>query len=187
MGLRFCGMVEDEPRPGTNGSNASPTSVCIISITSVAILASVPVTSASSDTASAMPSRATCQGVGGRPSPSSAISASCTARPLSPSEASVPAAPANWPTSTRGRSSSSRWRCRTHHAAPHRRLVAERHRQGVLQVRAPGHHRVAVLAGQRRQRRVERRQVRLDQRQRVPICSTVAVSMMSCVVAPQCT
>ena len=69
IGLRFCGMVEDEPRPCTNGSNASPTSVCIISMTSVAILASVPVTRPRNETVSARPSRATCQAIGGRPRP----------------------------------------------------------------------------------------------------------------------
>ncbi len=34
IGLRFCGIVELEPRPATNGSAASPNSVADISITS---------------------------------------------------------------------------------------------------------------------------------------------------------
>ena len=39
IGLRFCGIVELEPRPASNGSAASPNSVADISITSSAILA----------------------------------------------------------------------------------------------------------------------------------------------------
>ena len=65
IGLRFCGMVDDAPRPGTNGSDTSPNSVEAIIITSVAILPSVPVIRPSKDTASAMPSRATCQVIEG--------------------------------------------------------------------------------------------------------------------------
>ncbi|MNC91027.1 hypothetical protein D3C83_72130 [compost metagenome] len=34
IGLRFCGMVLEEPLPFTNGSNTSPSSVDIIIITS---------------------------------------------------------------------------------------------------------------------------------------------------------
>ena len=45
-GLRFCGIVLLDPRPCANGSYTSPTSVCIISFTSIAILPSVPPTSA---------------------------------------------------------------------------------------------------------------------------------------------
>ena len=79
---------------------------------SSAILPSEPVTSARKFTASAKPSRATCQVATGTPRPSSSQSACCTSNPLSPSEASVPAAPANWPTSTRGFNCASRsaWR-----------------------------------------------------------------------------
>ena len=79
---------------------------------SSAILPSEPVTSASRFTASAKPSRATCQVVAGTPSLSSSAIAACTSKPLSPSEASVPAAPANSTTATRGRSSARRcwWR-----------------------------------------------------------------------------
>ena len=114
IGLRFCGMVEEPPRPFTKGSCASPpNSVAIISMMSVAILASVPVTRPRKPTASARPSRATCQVIGGCARPSSAQNASCTASPLSPSEAEVPAAPANWPISARGRSCSRRSACRS--------------------------------------------------------------------------
>ena len=38
MGLRLCGMVEEPPRPGPEGSEASPTSTCIISAMSRAAL-----------------------------------------------------------------------------------------------------------------------------------------------------
>ncbi len=34
IGLRFCGMVEEAPRPGWKGSSTSPVSVCIISMMS---------------------------------------------------------------------------------------------------------------------------------------------------------
>ncbi|MNL44157.1 hypothetical protein D3C87_1667150 [compost metagenome] len=108
IGLRFCGMVLLAPRPLTKGSYTSPNSLVIIIITSNAILPREPVTSPRKFRVSARPSRATCQVACGMPSPSSAIKASWTSRPLSPNEASVPAAPANWPTSTRGRNSTRR-------------------------------------------------------------------------------
>ncbi len=108
IGLRFCGMVLDEPRPSWNGSNTSSTSVCIISFTSIAILPSVPVTRPRKQPTSAMRSRTVCQAISGWPSPSSCISAACTFSPSVPSDDSVPAAPPNSPTSTRGRSSASR-------------------------------------------------------------------------------
>ena len=66
IGLRFCGMVEEEPRPVTNGSNTSPISVCIISMTSVAILASAAGDEAEEATRSRPRRRGpTCQGVDG--------------------------------------------------------------------------------------------------------------------------
>ena len=54
------------------------------------------------------------------------------------------------------------------HAAPHRRLVAERHGQRVLQMRAAGHHGVAMLPGERGQALVERGKIGLDEGERVP-------------------
>src|ERR1700682_1830440 len=57
IGLRFCGIVEDAPLPGTNGSDTSPNSVADIIMMSVAILPSVPVIRPSNVTASANPSR----------------------------------------------------------------------------------------------------------------------------------
>src|SRR3979409_1778597 len=55
-GLRLCGMVEEPPRPSPGGSNASATSVCIISWISRAILPQVPASIA--DTQGAPPVRA---------------------------------------------------------------------------------------------------------------------------------
>lgn len=60
IGLRFCGIVEDAPRPGMKGSETSPSSVAIISMTSVAISASELVTRPRKVTTSAIPSRVTC-------------------------------------------------------------------------------------------------------------------------------
>ncbi len=71
-GLRLCGMVEEPPRPSPDGSNASPTSVCIISETSRAILPQVPARMANTEAASAMRSRWVCQGASGSGSLSSA-------------------------------------------------------------------------------------------------------------------
>src|SRR3954454_25223301 len=53
-GLRLCGMVDEPPRPSPDGSKASPTSVCIISDTSRAILPQVPADMANKDGASAV-------------------------------------------------------------------------------------------------------------------------------------
>ena len=64
-GLRLCGMVEEPPRPSPAGSNASPTSVCIISETSRAILPQVPAMIAITEAASAKRSRWVCQGASG--------------------------------------------------------------------------------------------------------------------------
>ena len=70
-GLRLCGMVEEPPRPSPEGSKASPTSVCIISETSRAILPQVPARMANTEAASAMRSRWVCQGASGSGSLSS--------------------------------------------------------------------------------------------------------------------
>ena len=64
-GLRLCGMVEEPPRPSPAGSKASPTSVCIISGMSRAILPQVPAMMANTAAASAMRSRWVCQGASG--------------------------------------------------------------------------------------------------------------------------
>ncbi len=63
--MRFCGMVEDEPRPSWNGSNTSSTSVCIISFTSKAILPQMPVTRPRKQPTSAMRSCTVCQAISG--------------------------------------------------------------------------------------------------------------------------
>jgi hypothetical protein len=54
------------------------------------------------------------------------------------------------------------------HAEPDTHLVAEGHRQGVLQVGAARHHRVAVFGGEGSKGGLERREVGVDQGQRVP-------------------
>jgi hypothetical protein len=94
-GFRLCGMVEEPPRPSPDGSNASATSVCIISETSRAILPQVPARIANTEAASAMRSRWVCQGASGNGSLSSCASLSETCNPLSARAASVPAAPPN--------------------------------------------------------------------------------------------
>ena len=116
-GLRLCGIVDEPPRPSPDGSKASPTSVCIISETSRAILPQVPVRIASTDAASAMRSRWVCQGASGRGRSSSRASRSATCNPLSPSAASVPAAPPNCSASVSLRNRSSRFRERCSAAA----------------------------------------------------------------------
>ena len=118
------------------GSNASPTSVCISSATSRAILPQVPARIAKAAATSASRSRWLCQGASGSGRSSSAASRSATSRPRSPSAASVPAAPPNCSTSaSRAQPPQPLARARQ------RRRIAgelepERHRQRVLQQRA---------------------------------------------------
>ena len=81
-GLRLCGMVEEPPRPSPAGSKASPTSVCIISETSRAILPQLPARMANTEAASAMRSRWVCQGASGSGSLSSCASRSATGQSL---------------------------------------------------------------------------------------------------------
>ena len=116
-GLRLWGMVDEPPRPSPDGSKASATSVCIISDTSRAILPQVPATMANTDAASAMRSRWVCHGASGSGSLSSWASFSATANPLSPSAASVPAAPPNCSASVLPRKCFSRCRERCSAAA----------------------------------------------------------------------
>ena len=92
-GLCFCGMADDPPFPGAAPSDASSTSVCERSATSSAIFAIAPATTPSVAAISATRSRSVCQGRSGAGSPSSSERSSTTWRPLSPREASVPAAP----------------------------------------------------------------------------------------------
>ena len=117
IGLRLCGSVDEPPRPGASGSKASPTSICIISATSRAILPQVPARMAKAAATSARRSRWLCQGASGSGRSSSAASRSATPRPRSPSAASVPAAPPNCSTSASRRSRTSRSRERASAAA----------------------------------------------------------------------
>jgi hypothetical protein len=64
-------------------------------------------------------------------------------------------------------------------------LVAEGHRNGLLQVAAADHRRVAVFAGQLGQASASAARSASTSASASRICSTVAVSVMSCVVAPQ--
>src|SRR6267143_1283292 len=185
MGLRFCGMVLDEPRPCANGSYTSPTSVCIISLTSIASLPSVPVTRPRKQPTSAIVSRSVCQAITGCARPSSFINPAWVSSPPWPREASVPAAPANSPISTRGRSSARRARCRS---------IAERS-PAILYPKVTGTACCRLLRpiiGVSRWRRASSAiaaeiAVRSSSMSARPsrICSTVAVSVMSWVVAPQ--
>ena len=95
VGLRLCGMVEEVPRPGAAGSNASATSVCIMSETSRAILPQVPVRIAKAHASSASRSRWLCHGASGIGRSSRARAAPPTSMPRSLRAASVPAAPPN--------------------------------------------------------------------------------------------
>ena len=63
--VHFLGNVDEPPRPGAAGSNASPTSVCIISATSRAILPQVPARIANAAATSASRSRWLCHGASG--------------------------------------------------------------------------------------------------------------------------
>ncbi len=116
-----------------------------------------------------MPSRATCQVIGGSPSPSSRASSVrlLTTSAPSPSEARVPAAPPNWASRTRGRSCAEPLGMAVESRQPDRRLVAKGYRQRVLQMGAAGHRRVAIAPGEVCQMAAHRRRDRLDQRQPV--------------------
>ena len=59
IGFRLCGIAEEPPRPGTCGSATSPISVEDRRDTSVAILASAPISVASQAPASTMRARST--------------------------------------------------------------------------------------------------------------------------------
>jgi hypothetical protein len=106
-------MVLLLPRPWWKGSKTSPTSVCIISLTSMLSLPSVPPIRPRKVPTSAMLSRMVCQAITGCCRPSSAHRPAWVSIAPVSSDASVPAAPANSPTSTRSRSCAmrSRWRC----------------------------------------------------------------------------
>ena len=94
-GLRLCGMVEEPPRPGPEGSAASPTSTCIISEMSRAALASAPTTSAASCASAATRTRWVNQGAAGSSSFRRLASAVITGSALSPSAERLPEAPPN--------------------------------------------------------------------------------------------
>ena len=113
-----------------------------------------------------MRSRTVCQAISGWPRPSSSISPACTLRPSAPSEASVPAAPPNSPTSTRGRSCSSRSRWRCDRGEQRRALKPKVSGTACCRLLRPGHRRVAVALRQVGERGRDRLHVLLDQVER---------------------
>ena len=94
-GLRFCGIVEEPPRPGADGSAASAISLCASSETSRAILPRTPTTFPHAAASAAKRSRSACHGNAGSVRPSSRARASATSSPRPPSDARVPDAPPN--------------------------------------------------------------------------------------------
>src|SRR2546430_10870267 len=155
-------MVLDEPRPCANGSYASPTSVCIISFTSIASLPSVPVTRPRKRPTSAIVSRSVCQAIAGCARPSSFINPAWVSSPP-------------WPRGERAGCARefthqhARTQLRETRAMPLDRgenpghLVAEGHGNGLLQVAAPDHRRVAVATGELRHCRRDRGEIGLDE------------------------
>ena len=163
IGLRFCGMVLLAPRPCSNGSNTSPNSVDIIIITSLAIFASEPVEQAGEQDRLRQAVARHVPGDLGFAQAEFAHQRRAHRKSL---------------VAERGEGAGSAAELAYQHArpqlrqalalarqrrAPHRRLVAEGHGQGVLQVGASGHGRIAVAARQRLQRSEDVVQVGLDQ------------------------
>ena len=152
----------------------------------MAILESEPHSSPRNETASARPSRPTCQGASGTASPSSAASPSITATPCSPSEASVPAAPPNCTTQARGRSWSSRSTCASSGASQVASFSPKVTgsaccrcvRPAISVPRCASACRASAAATATSSARTSASPSRT--------CSAVAESMMSWVVAPQC-
>ena len=147
-GLRLWGMVEDPPRPSAEGSSSSATSVCMCRERSRAILPRVPVARPRVVATSATRSRCECHGRSGRPRPSSCARACATSFPLSPSAASVPAAPPSCSTSARRRRPPQAAAVTTDGVEPSRRLQAEGRGERLLHPGAGGHRRRAMLDGQ---------------------------------------
>ena len=111
-GLRFCGMVEEPPRPSPEGSASSAISVCACRQISRAILPSVPVQRPRAAAISTMRSRWVCQGIAGRVKCSCSDNAFATAGPRPERAASVPTAPPNCTARLRVRNSDRRERWR---------------------------------------------------------------------------
>ena len=121
-----------------------PTSVCDSRIMSVANLAEAAADQAEKTHRSGNPVARDVPRRWGSPRPSSAASPSSTSIAAAPSDASVPAAPPNCTCSTRGRSWSSRCDMGEQRLEPNGAFQPERDRECVLQMGAPGHHRVPV-------------------------------------------
>ncbi len=164
-GLRLCGMVEEPPRPSPEGSKASPTSVCIISDTSRAILPQVPAIMANTEAASAMRSRWVCQGASG------SGSFKFVRQPFRDQQALV----AEGRERAGGAAELQRQRLAAQALQPQFRAVQrcgilselqpERHRQGMLQPGAGDHGGMAVLTrqpGKARDGAIDVRKQRVD-------------------------
>ena len=118
-------------------SRTSATSVCASKRISCPILPRLAVTRESHAANSASESRCVCQGMSGTPRFNSPASAFWTGMPCSPNAASVPTAPPNWTTTSRGMSffktfvMSQQWR------EPNGNLQAKGDGQRLLRVSAP--------------------------------------------------
>ena len=183
-GLRLCGMAVDPPRPGTCGSATSATSVEARLATSPAILPSAPIRIASQLAASAIAARRVCQAMEGAASRSSAANASSTAGPCWPIAASVPTGPPSDAPRTFARTSRLARASSRDARQPDRGLEAERDRRCVLAIGPPRARRRAVRPGHRDQASENAIRSACSSSKASRICSTSAVSTMSCVVAP---
>ena len=189
MGLRFCGMVEDAPRWGTNGSETSLSSLADMTMISSASLPIDPPIRARKLETSATPSRATCHVIGGSVRSNSAARALRTRIPASPgpSEASDPTAPPNCTNRVRLFSCSSRSRCRWNPESHTAHLYPNVTGSACCRCVRPAIGVSRCFSDKSRSVLITSRSKRSTITSPCFICSTLARSMMSCVVAPQCT
>ena len=136
IGLRFCGMVEDAPRPGTNGSDTSPNSVADMHHDVGGDLAQRAGDQAEQRHRFGDAVARDVPGDRRLIRPSSSQNSFCISRPPSPIEASVPAAPENSPSSTRGQRLFDALDVAIDRRQPDRGLVAEGDGQRLLQMGA---------------------------------------------------
>ena len=164
-----------------------PTSVCIMSFTSVATFPSVPVTRPRKHPTSAKQSRAVCQAIAGWPSFNSRISAACTSRPRFAKRGERAG----------GASKFADQQARTQFGQARAMPLESRQQHGHLETERDRARPAADCCGPRAACRdisppVPRSESQMALRSSSTsssdsrICSTAAVSVMSCVVAPQC-
>ena len=152
-------------------------------MTSFAILASVPPTSAYAQTTSATPSRAVCQAISGTASPSSAQKSAWSSRPCADGRERPHRARELEPEDPR-RELGQPLEVPVDLGDPHRDLVAEGDGERLLPVGPPGLDRVPVAPGERREQAAPRRD-RGSRWRGSRSWRTSPVSRMSWVVAPQ--